>query len=197
MAYLPKKSYPKFEVEIYPTAFQSINHSTKWYRLFSNPINLWNNSLNDTHFKIINEIPEYIHSFGTGQYYFKDGVYRLSFKCSRRWQISQTLPTSLPNVSYRSSGASESIRGKLTRLGKVNGSVVDTGNSAGTGYRVANINFSQLVQVYDTVGKTYGVDFHLPGLGSYDTTDSKSTNIYKWVSTLELIEGKTTSSSQI
>ena len=195
MAYLPKKSYPKFEVEIYPTAFQSINHSTKWYRLFSDPRTLWNSSLNDTHFKIINEIPEYIHSFGSGQYYFKDGVYRLSFKCSRRWQISQTLPSSLPNATYRSSGAAS--KGTLTILGKTNGSIVDTGNSAGSGYRVANINFSQLVQVTDTVGKTIGVDFHLPGLGSYDTTDSNSTNIYKWVSTLELIEGKTTSSSQI
>lgn len=197
MAYLPKKRYPKFEVEIYPTAFQSINHSTKWHRLFSDPRILWNSSLNDTHFKIINEIPEYVHSFNDGQYSFKDGIYRLSFKCSRRWQISQTLPTSLPNVSYKSIGAVASTRGTLTILGKVNGSVVDTGNSAGTGYRVANINFSQLVQATDTVGKTYGVDFHLFDIGSYDTTDSNSTNIYKWVSTLELIEGKTTSSSQI
>ena len=54
----------------------------------------------------------------------------------------------------------------------------------------------KLIEITNTTGKSYGVDFHLSSLGSYDTSDSNSQKIYKWKSTLELIEDKTVSSNQ-
>ena len=196
MAYFPPR-HPKFEIEVYPIAFQYNDHSTKWYRLFMNPNILFdNNNITSSHFKIINQIPDKIQNIDYGQYYFSDGVYRLKFSCSRRWQISQTLPSSLPDVSMRSVGISSSNRGDLTILEPASGSIVDTGHTVSSGYRVVDINFSQLIEITNTTGKSYGVDFHLSGIGSYDTSDSNSEKIYKWKSTLELIEDKTVSSNQ-
>ena len=96
----------------------------------------------------------------------------------------------------RSVGLSSSNRGDLTILEPASGSIVDTGHTVSSGYRVVDINFSQLIEITNTTGKSYGVDFHLSGIGSYDTSDSNSEKIYKWKSTLELIEDKTVSSNQ-
>lgn len=191
MSYFPSEEYPMWELEIYPAAFQYSSHPSYWYRFGVHPPTLLDGGSGATadHFKIINEIPDYVSSsLNNGSYAFKNGVYKLTREVYKSWDVTRSLPV----TEYREAGA-----GKFTGTGTYTAkslpvnSIKDTGIGTGTtGYNILQIKTMQYIEITGT-GSTGGVVLYHAWSRQTDTTDSNNQNIYKWISRLELIEGKT------
>jgi hypothetical protein len=191
MSYFPSEEYPKFELEIYPAGHQYSNHSSFWYRFAFHPPSIYTGGSGATadHFKIINEIPDYVSSsLNGGSYAFKNGVYKLTREVYKSWDVTRTSTVS----GYREEGARR-FTGTGTYTAKSNpvNSIKDTGIGTGTtGYNILQIKTMQYIEITGT-GSTGGVVLYHLWSSDTDTTDSNNQNIYKWISRLELIEGKT------
>ena len=191
MSYFPSEEYPMWELEIYPAAFQYSNHSSYWYRFGVHPPTLFNGGSGATanHFKIINEIPDYVFSsLDGGSYAFKNGVYKLTREVYKSWDVTRNLPV----TEYREEGTRK-LSGTGTCTAKSNpvNSIKDTGIGTGTtGYNILQIKTQQYIEISGT-STSEGVTLWHSWTRGTDTTDSNNQNIYKWISRLELIEGKT------
>lgn len=191
MSYFPSEEYPMWELEIYPAAFQYSNHSSYWYRFGVHPPTLFNGGSGATsaHFKMINEIPNHLHpNIIGGQYSFKNGVYKITREIYKSWDITRTSTVE----GYRSGGIlTFGGTGTCTAKSLPVHSIKDTGIGTGTtGYNILQIKTQQYIEISGT-STSEGVTLYHAWSSATDTTDSNNQKVYKWISRLELIEGKT------
>jgi hypothetical protein len=192
MAHFPKEEYPKFEIEIYPSGWAYSNNYHYFRRLLISPEDRFASGVTTDHYKIINEIPDNISSYhktSDGMYSLYNGVYRVTFKCAKSWDISKT--TAPADQADRFRCGKFSGAGTVTQKNQATITVEDTGYTVSTGYRVLSYSAFQIIQVSGTSnGISLDNNYSAPN-HRVNPADPNSQQMYYYMNRVELLEGKT------
>ena len=197
MAHFPSEEYPKFEIEIYPSGWAYSNNWSNFQRMLISPEDRFSSGISSSHYKIINQIPDYISDYyttdtGTEQFGIKNGTYKITLKLARSWDISgSNIPSSQAEAFNI---AKYTGTGTVTQKNQATTIVEDTGYEISTGYRVLSYDMSQIIEVsgaHSTRGLAIYNSMPNYSSNSANPSDLNLQQMYYHMTRVELLEGKT------
>ena len=197
MAYFPKEEYPKFELEIYPAGWAYSNNWSNFQRMLISPEDRFSSGISSSHYKIINQIPDYISDYyttdtGTEQFGIKNGTYKITLKLARSWDIS--VSNAPANHAEQFNVAKYTGTGTVTQKNQATTIVEDTGYEISTGYRVLSYDMSQIIEVsgaHSTRGLAIYNSMINVNNAYANPSDPNTQQMYYHMTRVELLEGKT------